>query len=67
MEKRNTQGNSDEEWSRRMASIAIATISVAQPKIVELSDEQWLRCTEIVAEEIYVRLRIGDRPLGDNP
>lgn len=51
----------DKEWSRRIAGIAIATLVVS--KAVTLTEEQTALCTKIVAEEIYIRLIIGDRPL----
>jgi hypothetical protein len=51
----------DQAWSRKVAGIAIATLVVAKPQLVSLTPEQMTRCTEIVAEEIFVRLVIGDR------
>ncbi len=53
----------DREWSRRVAAIAVATLTVAKPQLLSLTPEQLIRCTEIVSEEIFVRLVIGDRPL----
>ena len=52
----------DRDWSMRVAGIAIATLLVAKPQILSLSTEQVARCTEIFAEEIFIRLVMGDRP-----
>jgi hypothetical protein len=52
----------DREWSRRVAGIAVATLTVAKPQLLSLTLEQITRCTDIVTEEIFVRLVIGDRP-----
>jgi hypothetical protein len=45
-------------WSKKVASIAIGTCVVAKALPAELAE----RCIEIAAEEIYIRLVIGDRP-----
>ena len=53
----------DAAWSQRVAGIAIGTCAVAKPPLLaSLTPEQIERCTLIVAEEIYIRLIIGDRP-----
>ncbi len=49
---------SDKAWSYSVASIAVSTLIVAGV----LDSSQQERATEIVAEEILVRLAIGDRP-----
>lgn len=54
----------DREWSRRVADIAISTLVVS--KVVTLTAEQTALCTAIVAEEIYIRLIIGDRPISES-
>jgi hypothetical protein len=53
-----SEQKSDEDWSRSVASIAITTLIAAGV----LDTSQQKRATEIVAEEILVRLAIGDRP-----
>lgn len=58
-EERATQ---DRDWSIRVAEMAVATLTVAKPPIFALTPEQVARCTAIVAEEIFIRLVIGDRP-----
>jgi hypothetical protein len=50
--------NADLIWSKKIASFAISTCVVAKALPAELAE----RCIEIAAEEIYVRLVIGDRP-----
>ncbi len=57
--------SSDRVWSERVANIAIATIEAAIPRFVEFTDHQRERCKKIMAEEIHVRLMIGDRPMGE--
>ena len=52
----------DREWSRKVAGIAVATLIGEKPPLLSLTPEQIDRCTEIVAEEIFIRLIIGDRP-----
>ncbi len=52
----------DREWSRKVAGIAVATLTVEKPPLLSLTPEQIDRCTEIVGEEIFIRLIIGDRP-----
>jgi hypothetical protein len=50
--------NADLIWSRKVVSIAINTCVVAKALPAELAE----RCIEIAAEEINIRLMIGDRP-----
>lgn len=52
----------DRVWSRKVAEIAVGTLTIAKPPFLSLTPEQIDRCTEIVAEEIFIRLIIGDRP-----
>jgi hypothetical protein len=52
----------DRAWSRRVAGSAVGTLMVAKPQLLSLTPEQVARCTDIVAEEIFIRLVIGDRP-----
>jgi hypothetical protein len=52
----------DRAWSRKVAGIAVGTLIVAKPQLLSLTPEQVARCTDIVAEEIFIRLVIGDRP-----
>jgi hypothetical protein len=53
----------DKEWSDRVAAIAVGTCVAAKPPLLaELAPEQIERCFRIVAEEIYIRLIMGDRP-----
>jgi len=57
-----TDAEIDEAWSRSVASIAAVTLIHA--KILAESDQD--RATAIIAEEIRVRLIIGDRPDREN-
>ena len=57
-----TRAAEDRAWSLMVAGIAVATLTVAKPTLLTLTPEQTARCTAIVAEEIYIRLVIGDRP-----
>jgi hypothetical protein len=57
-----TQDEIDKAWSDRMASLAVAALSVAKL----MRDEDTDRIRDIIAEEIFVRLIIKDRPDPDN-
>ncbi len=57
-----TDAEIDEAWSRSVASIAAVTLIHA--KILAESDQD--RATAIIAEEIRIRLIIGDRPDREN-
>jgi hypothetical protein len=48
----------DREWSNRVGRISAATLVVAGV----LPEQQQERAAAIIAEEVYVRLSIGDRP-----
>jgi hypothetical protein len=60
MADRESRAADDLAWSKKVACIAIDTLVAA--KII--TREQAEQCIEIVAEEIHVRLAIGDRPPG---
>lgn len=53
-----TQGDIDKAWSDRVASIATSTLNAA----LLVRDADCDRVQAIIAEEILVRLTIGDRP-----
>jgi len=57
-----TQVEIDKDWSSSVANLVIDTLVTA--KIVAKTDFD--RAVEIAAEEIFVRLSIGDRPSLDN-
>jgi hypothetical protein len=57
-----TQVEIDKDWSSSVANLVIDTLVTA--KIVAKTDFE--RAVEIAAEEIFVRLSIGDRPSLDN-
>ena len=48
----------DKEWSERVANLAVSTLVDAG--VLPVSQQE--RATAIVAEEVLVRLVIGDRP-----
>ena len=52
----------DAAWSQSVASIEVVTLIHA--KLLAVSEQN--RATEIIAEEIRVRLIAGDRPGRDN-
>jgi len=52
----------DQAWSRSVATIAATTLIHA--KILNETDHD--RATAIIAEEIFVRLTVGDRPDREN-
>jgi hypothetical protein len=56
------QGEVDKTWSRKVAVLAVDALLDA--KIVTKSDFE--RAVDIVAEEIFVRLGMGDRPFLQN-
>jgi len=58
----NSNGDADLVWSRHVAGIAFGTLQVARTVTINLQPLEWEIVTKIVAEEIYVRLIIGDRP-----
>jgi len=58
LDEQEARSAADKIWSRKVASIALHTCVHAKA----LAPEQVERCIEIVAEEIFVRLVIGDRP-----
>jgi hypothetical protein len=58
LSKQEDRAIADKAWSRRVASIALTTCVHAKA----LAPEQVQPCLEIVAEEIFIRLVIGDRP-----
>ena len=57
-----TQDEIDKAWSDSVASIAASTLQVAKL----LPDADYDRVREIIAEEILVRLILGDRPNREN-
>jgi hypothetical protein len=62
MKDENALNESDKAWS---AKIAVLTADMlVRAKLVAPGDEK--RATKIVADEIYVRLRMEDRPPSSN-
>ena len=57
-----TNDEIDAAWSRSVASIA--AVALIQAKLLARSEQD--RVTEIIAEEIRVRLIAGDRPNREN-
>ncbi len=53
----------DSAWSEMVANLAVDAI--IQAKLMH--PEHFVRATEIVAEEILVRLSMGDRPIDGSP